>query len=526
MYGDNYKKYQDIEGWNKSTIADSMLEWCSKFGNSICVIADGKRITYAEMGHLIYLTAVGLTNMGIRPKDNVILQLPNGINFFLCYFGLLKIGAIPIMALPAHRINEIEGMIRTAKPTGYICQEQYMGFEYGNIVRKLKKDIHIQHILQTNNKKLVIESLDITKKPQFPLTDNLDIAFLSLSGGTTGLSKLIPRTHGDYLYDTEMSVRRCELQRSDIVLVILPLTHNFIIGHPGFLGTFSRGATLLLSEYADINEGLELIQQYKATFLSMVPSMAKLMLEMLREDDYDISSLRVVQIGGAFLEETVAQDLIDLNIFTLQQVFGVAEGLNTMTALSDDINVIKVFQGKPISPYDEIRIADQNGQPLAIGEYGELLIRGPYTIRSYYNNPDNRKYFTEDGFYKTGDRAFLSSEGNLKLSGRITEMINKSGEKIIPSEIESLLGEMDIVKDCAVVGLPDANQGEVICVFIVSERQIESFEVRKYLKERNIASFKLPDYIFSIGALPLTKIGKTDKKKLLEIGMEKMKNER
>lgn len=524
-YGEAYKKYQEIDGWNKSTIADVMLKWCDDFSDAVCVITDDKKITYAQMGQFIREAAIGFLNAKIKPEDKIVLQLPNHINFIICFFGLLKIGAIPIMALPAHRINEIRGMARTAKATGYICQEKYMGFGYDQIAVELMKDKHIQHVFQIDENKQITDYLDLHKKSEFPYVDNLDIAFLSLSGGTTGISKLIPRTHGDYLYDTEMSVRRCRLQKNDIYIGILPLAHNFILGHPGFLGTFSRGAALLLTKYPDMNEGLELIDTYKATILSMVPSMAKLMLELLAEDAYDISSLRVVQIGGAFLEETIAQELINLNVFTLQQVFGVAEGLNTMTKLSDNMEIIKVFQGKPISPYDEIKIADENGNALDFEENGELLIRGPYTIYSYYNHPENERFFTEDGFYKTGDRAFLSKDGNLKISGRITELINKSGEKIIPSEIESNLNDMEDIRDCAVAGLPDENQGEVICAFIVSDRKIELQEVRNYLKEKELAAYKLPDCVCMTDALPLTKIGKINKKILIEIGKEYIKNE-
>ena len=524
LYGDHYKSYQVIDGWNKGNITDEMLKWCEKFSDSTCVIYENNIITYSKIGELIKKTSVGLLNRGIKPKDKVVLQLPNNVNFILCFFGLMKIGAIPIMALPAHRINEIKGMVNTAKATGYICQNRYMGFEYSQIVNELIIDDKVKNIIQINDQELIVDSLDIEEKSIFPYIDNLDIAFLSLSGGTTGMSKLIPRTHGDYLYDTEMSVRKCHFQSNDVYLAILPLPHNFILGHPGLLGTFSRGGTLLLSQYPDINEGLELIERYKATFLSMVPSMAKLMLEILKEDEYDISSLRVLQIGGAFLEESMAQELIDLKSFTLQQVFGVAEGLNTMTELSDQEEIIRAFQGKPISPYDEIKIVDENGNFLNNGESGELLIKGPYTIRSYYNNPENEKYFTKDGYYRTGDRAFLSKDGNLKISGRVTELINKSGEKILPSELESYLNKMEGIRDCAVVGLPDENQGEVIGVFLVADRRIELFEVREYLRKKSVASFKLPDYIFMVDTLPLTKIGKVDKKRLVEVGKEGLLN--
>ena len=354
-----YKKYQSIDGWRMGTIADAMEEWCGLFSERICIVYGEKQLSYKEMKEKIELSAVGFYNEGIRCGDRVILQLPNGINFLVTFFGLIKIGAIPIMGLPAHRIGEIKGIIRTASPTAYICEECFMGYEYSEITRVLYEENLVQHILMIPEKAEVLDMLDLSGVYEKEEIDNLDIAFLSLSGGTTGMSKLIPRTHGDYLYDMEASVRRCELSSTDKVLVLLPLPHNFIIGHPGFLGTFSRGAMLLLSEYPDMNEGLELIESEKATVLSIVPSMAKMMLEIMEEDDYDISSLRVVQIGGAFLEEQIADAMIDLSNFTLQQVFGTAEGLNTMTALDDSREIIRYYQGKAISPYDVIRIADE-----------------------------------------------------------------------------------------------------------------------------------------------------------------------
>lgn len=517
---DFYKEYQNIDGWRMGTIADAMEEWCNLFAERICVIYGDTRLSYKEMEDKIELAAVGFYNEGIRCGDRVILQLPNGINFLVTFFGLIKIGAIPIMGLPAHRIGEIKGMIRTAAPAAYICEECFMGYDYSEITSVLYEENLVQHILVISENTEVLDMLDLSGAYEKEEVDNLDTAFLSLSGGTTGMSKLIPRTHGDYLYDTEVSVRRCELSNEDTVLILLPLPHNFIIGHPGFLGTFSRGATLLLSEYPDMNEGLELIESEKATFLSVVPSMAKLMLEILEEEEYDISSLRVVQIGGAFLEEQVADAMIDLSNFTLQQVFGTAEGLNTMTALDDSREVIRYYQGKPTSPYDVIRITDEKDHEVPTGEYGELQIKGPYTIHAYYNYPDNDKCFTADGYYKTGDRAFVTPEGNLKLSGRITEMINKSGEKIIPSEIETALADYDAIKDCAVVGLPDEILGEKIAVFVVADREVSVGEIRDYLLTKEMASFKLPDAVFGLQALPLTKIGKVNKKKLIEIGRE------
>jgi yersiniabactin salicyl-AMP ligase len=516
-----YRPYQKIDGWRDGTIADAMDEWCDLYSDRICVVMGNKSYTYKKMQEMIDSASIGFQNLGVKKGDRVLLQLPNGINFLICFFGSIKAGAIPIMGLPAHRISEIKGMVATAAPTLYICEENYMGFDYTEIADVIRHERLVKNVIVIEEKKSLLDELDTKGEYIKGYVDNLDTAFLSLSGGTTGMSKLIPRTHGDYLYDTFVSVERCRLTKLDKVLVLLPLPHNFIIGHPGFLGTFMVGAKLIISEYPDMGEGLELIENERATFLSLVPSMAKLMLEILEEDDYDISSLRVVQIGGAFLEEQVADAMIEKGSFILQQVFGTAEGLNTMTDLDDPKEVIRLYQGKPTSPYDVIRIADENDKEVKNGEYGELQIKGPYTIHAYYNYPDNDKCFTADGFYKTGDRAYVTEDGNLKLSGRIKEMINKGGEKITPSELETALADNEMIKDCAVVGLPDKELGEKIAVFVVADEEIDLSEIREFLREKDFASFKLPDALFSVDALPLTKIGKVDKKRLIEIGKEK-----
>ncbi|WP_026506311.1 (2,3-dihydroxybenzoyl)adenylate synthase [Butyrivibrio sp. NC3005] len=519
-YGEAFKCFQSIEGWNKGTIGEEMLRWCDLYTDKTAVISSEENLSYSELGERILLASKGFINEGIRLGDRVILQLPNSINFIVSFFGLLRIGAIPIMALPAHRSSEILGMVKTANPTAYICQDFYAGFSYDDLIEDVRKKESVKYIITVPEGESILDNLDCKYEDYIPAPDNLDIAFLSLSGGTTGMSKLIPRTHGDYLYDSKVSVDRCLLTDEDRMLIVLPIAHNFVLGHPGFIGAFSVGATLVLNEYSDMNEALENIETYGVTFMSLVPSMAKLMLEILEEEDFDISSLRVLQIGGSFLEEEVAEKLMNLNSFTLQQVFGVAEGLNTMTSLTDEKDIVKMYQGKKCSSYDVIKIVDEDGIECPAGQSGNLLVSGPYTIRSYYNHPENDSFFTKDGFYITGDRAFVTKDGNLKIVGRVKEMINKGGEKILPSELETLLYEMDTVKDSAVVGIHDDNLGEKICVFIVGSKKTGLSEVRNYLSQKNIAAFKLPDMVVHIDKMPLTKIGKVDKKKLVQMGEE------
>jgi len=443
-----------------------------------------------------------------------------------CKFKLLKIGAIPILALPAHRHRELEGIINYARPVGYIYQNTFMGFDYSGLANKLYEEFdHLNKMYPIERNNLIVNHLDIKISQELPKVNGDDIAFLSLSGGTTGVPKLIPRTHADYLYDTRMSILRSKLTEDDAYLALLPMGHNFILGHPGFIGTLLQGGKLIINEYADMNEGLELIETFKVSILALVPSMVKLMIEIQEDENYNISSLRVIQVGGAFFEESISKKLMGIGGFKLQQVFGVAEGLNTMTSLNDDEETIITTQGKPISPYDVIKIVDEHGKELPFGEYGELLIKGPYTISSYYNDNQNIGAFTNTGFYRTGDRAKIDREGNLKIAGRIYEMINKAGEKITPSEIEDYLSEDEAIKDCAVVGLPDKNQGEIVCAFIISDSKITLDYVRRYLMDKKIANYKLPDRVFLIDVFPLTNVGKVNKKELIRIGKELIKNE-
>lgn len=514
---------EKVDGWKDSSFGEEISNWCRKYADHTAVIENNTLITYRELGGLIEKTANGFINSGLKPGDRAVLQLPNGLNYVLCFFGLLKAGVIPVLTLPAHRNIELQGIIDTAKPAAYIYQDNFMGFDYSAMSMQLFEEFDcLRYKFEITNRESVVTILETEKIAQYPEISGNSVAFLSLSGGTTGIPKLIPRTHADYLYDTEMSVRRCELTQADIYLVLLPMPHNFILGHPGFIGTLSKGSTLVINQYADINEGLELIEKHKVTVISLVPSMVKLMLDTIEDEEYDLSSLRIIQVGGAFFEESIAVKLMNAGDFKLQQVFGVAEGLNTMTSLTDDAEIIKKYQGKPISEYDQIMIVNEEGIELPKGEYGELLIKGLYTIHSYYNNFKNQDAFTATGFYRTGDRAMVEPGGNLKISGRVYEMINKSGEKIIPSEIESYLINDELIKDCSVVGLPDESQGEIICVFIIGNENVTLDYVRKYLIGKNIAHFKLPDKLILVEQFPLTKVGKVNKKELIRMGLERV----
>jgi len=210
----------------------------------------------------------------------------------------------------------------------------------------------------------------------------------------------------------------------------------------------------------------------------------------------------------------------------VQQVFGMAEGLLNYTRLDDPIDVVVETQGRPLSPADEIRIVGPDGEPVADGEPGELLTRGPYTIRGYYRaEAHNAKAFTADGFYRSGDVVRLHPSGNLTVEGRAKDLINRGGEKISAEEIENLLIAHPAVLEAAAVAMPHPVLGEQTCAYLVL-RPGETLDVAAlgaYLDGRGVARFKWPERVEPIDALPVTNVGKVDKKKLRDLIAAKLR---
>jgi 2,3-dihydroxybenzoate-AMP ligase len=341
-----------------------------------------------------------------------------------------------------------------------------------------------------------------------------DIALFLLSGGTTGLPKLIARTHDDYACNARVSADVCGFDADTRYLVTLPISHNFPLGSPGMLGTLMRGGTVIVPPSTKPPDIFGTIEAEGVTVTSVVPAMAIRWLEDPSLGAHDLGTLRVLQVGGARVNPEVARRIEPTMGCRLQQVFGMAEGLLNYTRLDDPPRVIEETQGRPCTPHDEIRIVDANGDAVVPGMAGELLTRGPYTIRGYFDSPEhNRVAFTGDGFYRTGDVVRMTPEGNLVVEGRVKDMINRGGEKISAEEIEDLILSHPSVSNAAVVAMPDRVLGERACAFVVLRPggSLTFEELSAHLRARRIATFKLPERLEIVDALPLTDVGKVSK---------------
>lgn len=512
--------FYDKEVWNHLSLGDFLTKVSNKYSEKIAINENGNEYSYKEIESISNRYAKGFLKEGFKKGDKVVLQLPNSAELIFVAFALFKIGVIPIMSLPAHRKTEISGIIELSEAKAYIAQDRYLGFSYTEMIREVIKEnrTDIKVFIQGDNE----EFRSLTEiKVNTPIEENVnvdykDIGLLLLSGGTTGIPKLIPRRHCDYLYVAEYSGRRCGLTEESVYLAALPMSHNFPLGCPGIMGTLFYGGKIVICPTTSPDEIIPLIEEERVTITGLVPAMANMCIEFLEMDEYDISSLKLIQIGGSVLDQITAKKIERGFSCKLQQIFGIAEGLISTTSLDDDSETIYNTQGKPISEYDEVLIVDEEGKELPVEEYGELIVRGPYTIYGYYNLDEiNKNCITEDCYFKTGDKARKLKDGNFQIVGRLKEMINRAGEKITPTELEEILLTHDKIVEVQVVGIPDQILGEKIGVFVLSgDNEITLNEIRTFLKEHGVAHFKLPDLVKKVDAWPLTSVGKISKETL------------
>jgi len=472
----------------------------------------------------------GLRRLGIGDGDRAVVQLPNTDAFVVLFFALLRAGAVPVLTLPAHRESEIVHVAETAAATAYAIPDVSDGFDHRALARAVRKAVpSVQHVLVAGDPAEFTALADLDTEPvPLPAPDPGDVAVLLLSGGTTGKPKLIPRTHDDYAYNVRASAEICGFDSTTVYLVVLPTAHNFALACPGLLGTLMAGGTVVLSPTPSPDDAFALIEREKVTATAVVPPIALLWLDAVEWEEADLSSLRLLQVGGSKLGAEPAARVEPALGCTLQQVFGMAEGLLNYTRLDNPSELVIGTQGRPLSPADEIKVVDEEGDDVLPGGTGELLTRGPYTLRGYYRAPGhNGRTFTEDGFYRTGDLVRVLPSGHLVVEGRAKDQINRGGDKISAEELENHILAHPGVHDAAVVGMPDETMGERTCAYLVprGERAPAQRELSAFLAERGVAAYKVPDRVEAVDVFPRTPVGKIDKKALGRRIAERLRTE-
>jgi 2,3-dihydroxybenzoate---[aryl-carrier protein] ligase len=518
------RRYRARGYWEGETIPAALAASIARRPGKVALVHGPDRITYAQLGERIERLATQFVRAGLKPLDRVVLQLHNVPEFLYAYFGLIRAGAIPVTALRAHRQTEVRHFINASAATGYVIPDVLRGFDYRAMAEEMRTACPtLRHVFVAGEPmpgQIPLGTLleQAAAQDVLPSLDPSQVALMLLSGGTTSLSKLIPRTHDDYVYNAKQCGRLAHFGEHTVLMPILPLAHNYNLASPGLMGALYHGGTVVLAPAGDAETVFPLIERERVTVVPAAVPLISAWLNSSVPERHDLASLRVVQNGGARLAPELRARLRQRLGCTPQEIYGTAEGLICMTRLDADDEAVLESSGRPVCDGDEIRVLAEDGREVPDGTPGELCVRGPYTIRGYYNAPEkNREAFTAEGFYRMGD--IVRKRGRqIYTEGRRKDIINRGGEKISCDEIENYIFAHPKVKAVTLVAMPDETFGEKACAFVIPKpgETLAFGELIAFLKERRIASFKLPERLEIVSEFPTSPVGKILKRELRE----------
>jgi 2,3-dihydroxybenzoate-AMP ligase len=522
--------------WEDVPIPQLFASLASATPDRIAIIHGARRLTLGTLWQQSIRLAAHFHKAGLRSRQRVVFQMPNSAEFVTTFLALVRIGAIPIMALPPHRETEILHYVNAAEARALLIPDRIKDFDFrlmADSIRAKAKTLDMVFVLgQAREHEISLTELAATEPAA---ADNVavenvalepsDVALMLLSGGTTALPKLIPRTHNDYTYNFKQSARIARFDEHTVLLVVLPMGHNYTLGSPGVLGALANGGRIVIAPKPDCETVFALVESERVT---IIPAAVPLVVNWLNDaalQRFNVTSLEVVQNGGARLSPELRERLRKRLNCQFQEVFGTAEGLLNFTRLDDDEHMILHSSGAPMCEDDEIKVLDEMDREVADGERGELVTRGPYTIHGYYNAAQiNARAFTADGFYRMGD--IVTKRGrHVFAEGRRGDLINRGGEKISVDEVENLILRHPAIHGVALVAMPDPVFGERACAFVTlrPEATLSFQQLIQFLLEQNIAKFKLPERLEILPELPVSAAGKIMRRALRELIEAKLK---
>jgi len=523
-------RYRAKGYWQDRSLRETFDQAFQRYADRLAIIDGEQAVTYRELDERATRLAINLLDEGLKPLDRVVVQLPNLVEFAYLYFALQKIGAIPILALPTHRFREMSQFAELSGAAACVTPDRSKDFDYRDLVNRMRRGnpalrmgiilgdtppgfLSLKELVERPSRTSAAVLKEIAIDPEDP-------AVFQLSGGTTGIPKLIPRSHNDYIYNSKLASAVTGVAADEIFLDVLPLAHNLPLACPGLHGYLLHGGKFVLSNSTRSEDIFALIERHRVTHIAVVPALLIRLVNDPLITKFDLSSLRVIQSGGQRLQPEVRRRTKELIPgVTVQENFGMAEGMLMFVRFDDPEEVRMETVGRPLSPDDEVRLVDDDDKEVAPGEVGELLARGPYTLRGYFGVPEyNARAFTSDGFYRSGDLMRLHPSGNYIVEGRKKDLINRGGEKISAEEIENLILTHPAVQNVACVPMPDPVLGERMCAYVITRagQSLTLQQLAVYLLEQEIAKHKLPERMEIVDEFPLSPFGKVSKRDLTE----------
>ena len=526
------REYVDKGWWKNRTYGDILDRSSAVYPDNIAVIDDGTQLTYLELKKKVDRLAIALHERGVKKYDRLLIQLPNRHEFVVAFYALHRIGAVPVLVIPRHEYREIFHLFKLTEPVGWFIPMRDGPRKFLPLIERMRSEatslkylIMVEDGAPLDAGMLSMEGLIAeVKLGDYPADylqqfrpDPNDVALILPTGGTTGLPKGVPRTHNSYL--AGVGVAQKITKPNDVFGLATPIGHG--LAQQGPVGSLMKGATLVLISVPRAKEIMEAIQKYKITRMALVPTLLEDILNHPEIEQHDLSSLANLVSTGASLRPETAKKAKEF--FTgigdgfKGNVFGSSEGPCATHYPDESPEVFLKSIGRPMHEGDHWKALDEWEKELPPNTEGELAAKGPLIFTGYYKSEaENKQIFTRDGYYKMGDLGMINEAGNIFITGRKKDIIQRGGESVIPSEIENLLHMHPVIEAAAVVAMPDPRLGEKACAYVTlrPDNTLSLEKVVEFLKEHGAGKLLMPERLEILDDLPRTLVGKVDKKAL------------
>lgn len=501
-------------------IHDLIENSARKYTDKIAIIDDRNKFSFSEIDILTKRLANRLLQLGLCKGDVVAVQLPNSWEYIITHLALSRVGLIFNPLSPFYRKKELTYMLSLCNTKAFITIDTYKEFNHEKLALELKTELpDLDHIIVTGNPKekesvyfeeLIKEDIVGTTKENTPV--QTDPALIMFTSGTESNPKAVLHTYQSFITGHLMNAIDYQLTSQDRFLSLTPLCHMFSIPHI-FTGIALGFQHYILRNY-QVQEVISLLERENITFLTAAPAHLIDIVHFMKKHQKNNLNLRVIQTGGSKIPSQLVKDLRKLTNATVISQWGMTEiCAGTFTRPNDEESFSWETVGKPTRA-GNVMILDDNYQPVPNKETGEIAFKGDCVFQEYYKNEEaTSQAFTEDGYFLTGDLGWLDDDGYLHFVGRKKDTINRGGLKYHASEIEEYLLMHPKIKQAAIVSVQDDRLGERACVFVSlrNDHSINLEEIKKFLLDKGIAIYKLPEFLEVREELPTTPSGKVSK---------------
>ena len=514
--------------WTEETMVSRLRSLGKENGDAVATSDAQRRLTWAELDSESCRVGRSLREIGLERGELVLVQLPNWVENLLVRYALKRAGLLGVYVPVVWREAELERVVRSSGARAIVAPARFLGTDFQEMFRRmtakfpnLQRGIFVRGEVARSAATFCWEELAATRGHGDDLGafQPWEVSLISVSSGSTGAPKLCEWPEAAHWLAGRGLAERLEISSQDVVGIFCPLGGG--AGAMGWLVALAAGARIVLGESFHAEEMLDTISRERVSFVSTVPTILLRLLEVSDLSRWDLSALRLIRTGTAAVSQAAAREAERRLGAKIVPAAGSMEAIMFTQTSPHDPPEIRLggSVGKPL-PGGEVRIMGVDGAPVEAGEIGELEIRGAYTGSGYFGDirATQAAWGTlgEEGWLRTGDLAFITSDGNVSIVGRARDVIVRGGYKIFPTELEELLMQHPAVREAVVVGIPHEKLGEATraCVVPRDGQSLTEDDIRDFLKLKQIATYKFPDEILLLCDLPRLPGGKVDRKNL------------